>query len=92
MMQDLPELVELLLKSGADPNLTLNHDQYPLFIAISNNHPESVKVLLEHGVRTDLKNSMDQTPLDYVNFLLERGASDAASKSGWQKIKDLLNK
>jgi hypothetical protein len=35
---------------------------------------------------------MDQTPLDYVNFLLERGASDAASKSGWQKIKDLLNK
>lgn len=91
VMRDQPELVQLLLKNGADPNLSLNPDQRPLFVAIRNNHPESVKVLLENGARTDLKNSMDQTPLIYVNYLLDRGVSDAASKAGWQKIKVLLN-
>lgn len=91
MMQDLPELVELLLKNGADPDLALNPDQAPLFMAIGRAHAESVKVLLEHGASTDLRNSMEQTPLDHVSFLLERGVSDAQSRASWQKIKDILS-
>lgn len=55
------EMAELLLKNGAIPDFALNPDWSPLFEAITNAHMESVKVLLEHGAKMDLKNSMDQT-------------------------------
>jgi ankyrin repeat protein len=90
--QDLAQLVELLLHSGADPNLSLNSDQLPLFVAINRGHVESVKVLLANGASTDLKNTMDQTALDYVNYLMERGASDAKTKADLQSIKSILSK
>ncbi len=89
-MQDFPELVELLLKSGADPNLALNSDQKPLFEAIKRAHAESVRVLLEHGASTSDKNSRGQTPLDHVNYLIDRGVADPVWKTNMQKIKTLL--
>lgn len=90
-MEDFAQLTGLLLDKGADPNLTLNPDQLPLFVAIDNAHAESVKVLLEHEVSTELKNSMDQSPLEHVNYLIERGVTDAERQEKWQKIKNLLS-
>ena len=90
-MEDFSVLTALLLKSGADPNLDLNPGQAPLFEAIGNAHAASVKVLLEHGAGTSIKNSMDLTPFEYVNYLIDRGVTDAERKSDWQEIKSLLS-
>lgn len=90
-MQDFPELAELLLKRGANPDLALNPDQKPLFEAIKEAHAGSVKVLLEHGASTDVKNSMDHTPLDHVNYLMNRGVTDPETQENWQKIQVLLS-
>jgi len=91
-MEDFSELAALLIANDADPNLTLNPDQAPLFVAIANAHAKSVKVLVEHGASTELKNSMDQSPLEHVNYLIERGVSDAERKANLQKINELLSK
>ena len=91
MQDDSPELVELLLKGGADPNLAKNLDMLPVFEAIRSAHVESLKLLLKHGANTDTKNSMDRTPLEHVNFLIDRGVTDAKMQVDWQKIKALLS-
>jgi len=92
MQDDSPQLVELLLKGGADPNLTKEIDQHPLFEAIRSAHVESLKLLLEHGANTDTKNSSDRVPLEHVNFLIDRGVTDAKMQVDWQKIKVILSK
>jgi len=92
VMKDQPGLADLLLKNGADPNLSLNPDQIPLFDAITHTHVGIVKVLLEHEAGTSIKNSMDLRPYEYVNYLIDRGVSDAEKLSDLQEIKDLLSK
>jgi len=91
-MQDLPELAALLLQNGADPNRTLDADQAPLFQSIHLAHVESVKVLLEHGASIDMKNSMDQNPLDYINHLIGEWKGDATTEADWKKIQAILSK
>ena len=92
MQDDSPELVEILLKGGADPNLTSNTDMAPVFETIKNAHVESLKLLIEHGASTDIKNSMDHSPLEHVNYLIERGVTDPKKQTDWQKIKAILSK
>lgn len=91
VMKDQPGLAGLLLKSGADPDLSVNPDQIPLFDAITNAHVGIVKVLLEHGAGTSIKNSMNLTPYEYVSYLMDRGVSDADRKSHLEEIKSLLS-
>lgn len=90
-MNDQPGLADLLLKNGADPNLSLNPDQVPLFDAITNAHVGIVKVLLEHKAGTSIKNSMELTPFEYVNYLIDRGVTDTEKKSDLEEIKSLLS-
>jgi len=89
-MEDYSELTALLLTSGADPDRTLDPSQAPLFDAINHSHAASVELLLEHGASTEIKNSMNHSPLDYVNYLMDRGVTDAAVKAKLQNIKTLL--
>ena len=74
------------------PNLSLNIDQYPLYMAINKAHVETVKVLLAHGADTDLKNSEEQTPSDLAQFLIDRGVADAGTQANWKRIKEMLTK
>lgn len=90
IMQDFSELIELLMKNGADPNLSLDPDQLALFEAIGHAHVESVKVLLEHGAGTEVKNSMDLSPGEYVSYLINRGKNDKIPD--WKKIQVILSK
>lgn len=90
IMQDFSELLELLMKKGADPNLSLDPDQLALFEAIGHAHVESVKVLLEHGAGTEVKNSMDLSPGEYVSYLINRGKNDKIPD--WKKIQVILSK
>jgi hypothetical protein len=77
------EIVELLLRRGADPNVKDDNGQTPLHIAALWGHVDVVRVLLEHRADPNAKDNDGKTPLHYaaekghvdvVRVLLERGA------------------
>jgi ankyrin repeat protein len=60
------EVVELLLKHGADPNFTNDYcyrHWTPLHYACLSERPEVVKMLLEHGADITVKTQIGSTPL-----------------------------
>jgi hypothetical protein len=78
------DIVELLLKYGADPNIK-NNDATPLLLASSRGDKEIVELLLNHGADPNFKNKYDDTPLyqasrkkykDIVDLLKKYGAKE----------------
>lgn len=58
-------LVKALLRSGADPNQKTSGGDTPLHLAVMEDNPHIVKVLLdEPGIRVDIGNKSHQTPED----------------------------
>ena len=86
----VPALVELLLQSGANPELAKNPDQFPVFECIGRGHVKALKALLEHGASTEIMNSMNQDPPDYADYLIDRGISDEGMKARLKEIQSLL--
>jgi ankyrin repeat protein len=86
---DDPDKTLLLLEHGADPNATSAENQTPLSIALSSKAPAAVvKLLLEHGVNTDVKGFRGRNPFAaagddeaILRTLLEHGV-DVARLSG----------
>jgi ankyrin repeat protein len=66
---------ELLLKSGADPNVHGEYGNTPLHEAVGQRNYQFVKLLLAHGASKDLRNEDGFTPMDvakvYNDELLE---------------------
>jgi ankyrin repeat protein len=58
-----PEIAELLLNNGADPNLRNNQGQTVL---MDSDNPEFVKVLLKHKVDPLIKDNEGKTAFDYA--------------------------
>lgn len=58
-------ITRYLLKSklGLDPNIQGDNGETPLHDAVSRHSEAVVRILLEHGARTDIPNSHGQTPL-----------------------------
>jgi ankyrin repeat protein len=78
-----PELVALLLASGAKPNILDVNKISPLHSAASRGNIEAVELLLEHGAEMDVAGLSGNMPLHYaawngqtamVALLLENGA------------------
>lgn len=61
------EVVEALLKKGADPNVLVGGDR-PLHMAADNALTDKVELLLRYGADPTLRNAGGQTPLDVVNM------------------------
>ena len=58
------EHIKLLLKKGADPNITNDDDLSPLHIAVNKQNITIVKLLLKYGANPNLKSKLyQQTPL-----------------------------
>lgn len=75
-----PELCEVLLNAGADPNHPDANGTTPFHYAVQFNHIELVKLMLKHGAKVDLQ---DQTG---------RSAMDIASQLGHSEIVALMAK
>jgi len=78
------ECTEVLLDSGADPNIRYRGNQNSLLFAAGNGHYECIEALIEHQVDLDQPNSQRVTPLmravqqghnTCVALLTEKGAN-----------------
>jgi ankyrin repeat protein len=85
------EIVQVLIRHGADVNAIDGTHSTPLHLAFSKGCVESVKLLIRHGADVNAKNGRQATPLhlavsthsdlkgDLVRLLLSQGA-DAGAK------------
>ncbi|CAG0910911.1 unnamed protein product, partial [Cyprideis torosa] len=57
------DIVELLIKHGADVNILSTSGNTPLIVACTNGHADVVRVLLKHGANREVHNENGHTPL-----------------------------
>ncbi|MGL5877099.1 MAG: ankyrin repeat domain-containing protein [Xenococcaceae cyanobacterium] len=83
---DLVETIELLLKAGANVNLSPSPDDTALGLAISNGNLEVVKLLLNAGANPDrggcvdpLISAVSRGDINMVLVLLEEGANTSSN-------------
>jgi hypothetical protein len=83
-----PELVDLLLKNGADPEIQTRDAGTPLHTAVATGDPETVEILLMKGVRVNTANSQGYRPLDLAGDYheLRRLLRQHGGKSGFASL------
>ena len=66
-----PEITELLLKAGADPNESVGPKKYNALVLASGHHSNAqiVKLLLDAGANPNLQDFNQETPLMYAALL-----------------------
>jgi hypothetical protein len=80
------DVVQLLLNAAVDPN-RYNPDGFhshstPLHQAISSDHPEVVRVLVESGASLDINDTIYQgTPLDWAKYLMRSEIAELLTSS-----------
>jgi hypothetical protein len=72
-----PKVTELLLKSGADPNLKHDDGQTALHFAAKRGSAECIKLLLERGADVNAIACEKATPLYYAEFYKHKAAIEA---------------
>lgn len=90
------EMIDLLLSRGADVNATDDQGWTPLHIAASNMALETIKKLLKHGARLDLKDkiagrtpiwmALDRMHVDSVILLLTSESASHRKSGGWTPL------
>lgn len=90
--------VELLIKSGADPNGRSGVNGWPVLMhAIHKDQPEAVRALLANGASANARGDGDETALmmaagygysDIVRVLLDHGADAHATRSNGENALD----
>jgi len=79
-----PQIVKLLLESGANPRLTTKYlDSLPLIKAANFCDIEIMELLVKHGARFDQKTAKGVTAQDIVS-------RDCRYSENWQEIKQLV--
>ena len=79
------EICEFLLEKGMDPNDTQINESTPLHAAAFYDHFNVVKLLLEYGAKTKIKNEYDHTPFD-------EGYSQKIRETILNNDKNIINK
>ena len=78
------QAMRVLLKSGADPNVSTDQGTTPLMITVVKNHHEAFDLLMEYGIDLDASNVLGETALilaaksgriDMVRKLMDFGSN-----------------
>ncbi|KAF3063839.1 Serine/threonine-protein phosphatase 6 regulatory ankyrin repeat subunit B [Daldinia childiae] len=78
------EMVELLLKHGANPNQEMGKFSWvdhPLIQAVNQGFAEIVRMLLEAGANVDARTTNDNTPLHYALYSSKIESNDACLRT-----------
>jgi hypothetical protein len=92
---DTCHFAELLLQSGADPNIDSEVEQPPLYLAVKNNAINMIKLLLRYGAKATGNPRLMDRPIHFVrslevlNMLLNEGAKDSPCVVG-RRVTSLL--
>ncbi len=95
------DLVKVMLKAGADPNITDHRKKSALFYAVESNAAEAAMALLEAGADPNLANENGETPLleacgnekidiAVIRAMLERKADPNIAASGRNGLTPLI--
>lgn len=72
--QVIMDMLTLLINNGADANISYDNYFFPLFIAVRENRPRIIELLLRAEVNTDLMDDEGNTPLIFLtNAVLNEG-------------------
>jgi ankyrin repeat protein len=95
-----PELVELLINHGADPDKRGSHQRTALQYAAEKNRLDAAKVLLKHGADINGTDNTRLSPLtmaadrgyhDFAMFLIDKGADvNIQHTQGWTALIDAV--
>jgi ankyrin repeat protein len=66
-LTDHPDLVEVLLEAGADPNIPNSSSATPLIIACQSNNLFSASILLQRGASFSIKNAVGKCAFEYIS-------------------------
>jgi ankyrin repeat protein len=84
---DAAETIALLVKKGANVNVSLKTGYTPLHWAVESNLPDLVQLMIEHGAKLNVKTKDGDKPFDLIsNNPHYRGTADQ------NKMKDLLSR
>ena len=72
LVRELPDVIKLMLDSGADPNLPTGAGHLPLNIAIRSGQIDATQMLLEAGADVDREDSEGNTPRSLAAMWLYR--------------------
>lgn len=70
-LQDKPELLQALLDAGVPPNYIAPQGGTALINAIENRNPAQVRLLIEHGAKTDTHRYRDRTAHEWAAYYNE---------------------
>ncbi|MGH9710508.1 MAG: ankyrin repeat domain-containing protein, partial [Candidatus Acidiferrales bacterium] len=73
------EVMQELLKRGANPNAQNDAGESPLHMAAMNGLVDRVQLLLQYGANATLRNAEGKTPLDVAN-------------KKWLQVRELMEK
>ena len=68
VMGEMPDMVEYLIRSGADVNVVNAGGLTPLHLASQSIYPQIARILLEHGAKVNAKTPAGETPLHRAAF------------------------
>ncbi len=93
---DTCQIAELLMQSGADPNVDSEVELPPLYLAVKNNSIKMIKLLLKYGAKAEGNYRLMDRPIHFVrslevlNMLLDAGAEDSPCVVGRRVVSLLM--
>jgi ankyrin len=78
--EHLGEVIRLLIRYGADVNAPDNYQYVALHLAAKNGQDQIVKILLELGARTDLRNANGRTPAEHASYMAEKASDELRAR------------
>jgi len=90
-MHNRADMLELVLKNGAEPNKHSKDMKYPIHYAVYNGDLKSVKLLKEYGADLEVKDKAGKTALDYAGDKVNMKAYGEEKRKKYQEIVKILS-